>query len=87
MDEAEATAAYGGTWYATTKVDAPLRPPLQLDLDVDICVIGGGLAGLTTARELARDGRSIVLIEAGRIAAAGFGTQYRFRAAWFRCGA
>ncbi|MGO9703257.1 MAG: NAD(P)/FAD-dependent oxidoreductase [Xanthobacteraceae bacterium] len=78
MDEAETTAAYGGTWYATTKVDAPLRPPLHLDLDVDICVIGGGLAGLTTARELARDGRSVVLIEAGRIAAAASGRSTGF---------
>ncbi len=78
MDEAKAIAAYGGTWYAQTKVDAPLRPRLQLDLDVDICVIGGGLAGLTTARELARDGRSIVLIEAGRIAASASGRNTGF---------
>jgi len=78
MDEAEATAAYGGTWYAKTKVDAPLRPPLQLDVDVDICVIGGGLAGLTTARELARDGRSVVLIEAGNVAAAASGRNAGF---------
>ena len=74
----KSTAAYGGTWYATTKVDAPLRPPLHLDLDVDICVIGGGLAGLTTARELARDGRSVVLIEADRIAAAASGLNTGF---------
>ena len=78
MDEADTTAAYGGTWYATTKVDAPLRPPLHLDLDVDICVIGGGLAGLTVARELARDGRSVALIEAGRIAAAASGRSTGF---------
>ena len=77
MDEARSTA-YAGTWYATTKVDAPPRPPLQLDLDVDICVIGGGLAGLTTARELARDGRSVVLIEANRIAAAASGRNTGF---------
>lgn len=78
MDQAETTTAYGGTWYATTKVDAPLRPPLHLDLDVDVCVIGGGLAGLTAARELARDGRSVVLIEAGRIAGAASGRSTGF---------
>jgi len=78
MDEADSTAAYAGTWYATTKVDAPPRPSLQLDLDVDICVIGGGLAGLTTTRELARGGRSVVLIEAGRIAAAASGRNTGF---------
>lgn len=78
MDEADTTAAYGGTWYATTKVDAPPRLPLHVDLDVDICVIGGGLGGLTVARELARDGRSVALIEAGRIAAAASGRSTGF---------
>ncbi len=69
MDETETTAPYGESWYAATKVDAPERPRLHTDLDVDVCVIGGGLAGLTTAREVARSGWSVVLIEASRIAA------------------
>ena len=64
-------------------VEAPPRPPLSLDLDVDVCVIGGGLAGLTTAREVARSGWSVVLLEAGRLAAERLGPQYRFRAAGF----
>src|SRR5262249_23759146 len=61
-------SAYGPTWYATTMVDAPERPRLVYDLDVDACVIGGGLAGLTTARELARRGWSVVVLEANRVA-------------------
>jgi glycine/D-amino acid oxidase-like deaminating enzyme len=69
MDETDPTLAYGQSWYAATMVDAPLRPQLFGDLDVDVCVIGGGLAGLTTAREIARDGWSVVLLEAGRLAA------------------
>src|ERR1700721_979188 len=60
------TTAYGQSWYAATMVDAPRRPALHVDLDVDVCVIGGGLAGLTTARELARSGWSVVLLEGGR---------------------
>ncbi|MDR3419882.1 MAG: FAD-binding oxidoreductase [Xanthobacteraceae bacterium] len=69
MDETtDPFSAYSGTWYAATKVDAPPRPPLTVDLDVDVCVIGGGLAGLTTAREVARSGWSVVLIEAGQLA-------------------
>ena len=75
--------AYGDSWYAATMVDAPPRPPLSLDLDVDVCVIGGGLAGLTTAREVARSGWSVVLLEAGRLAAERVRPQYRFRAAGF----
>ncbi len=49
-------------------VDAPQRPALMADDDVDVCVIGGGLAGLTTACEIARAGWSVVLLEAGHIA-------------------
>ena len=63
------TAAYGQSWYAATMLQAAPRPPLASDLDVDVCVIGGGLAGLTTAREVARSGWSVVLLEAGRLAA------------------
>jgi gamma-glutamylputrescine oxidase len=64
-----ASKIYGNSWYAATMVDAPTRPSLSSDLDVDVCVIGGGLAGLTTAREVARNGWSVVLLEAGRLAA------------------
>jgi glycine/D-amino acid oxidase-like deaminating enzyme len=60
---------YGGSWYAATMVAAPPRPALTVDVDVDVCVIGGGLAGLTTAREIARSGWSVALLEADRIAA------------------
>src|SRR6202034_4110650 len=72
------TIAYGQSWYAATMVDAPRRPALHVDLDVDVCVIGGGLAGLTTARELARSGWSVVLLEAGRLAASASGRNTGF---------
>ncbi len=49
-------------------VEASPRPPLGAEVDTEVCVIGGGLAGLTAARELARIGWSVVLIEAERIA-------------------
>src|SRR5262249_1408674 len=63
------TEIYGDRWYVGGMVDAPRRPALYSDLDVDVCVIGGGLAGLTTAREVARKGWSVVLLEATRLAA------------------
>ena len=77
MSETDITA-YGQSWYAATMVDTPRRPALHVDLDVDVCVIGGGLAGLTTARELARSGWSVVLLEAGRLAASASGRNTGF---------
>jgi glycine/D-amino acid oxidase-like deaminating enzyme len=49
-------------------VDAPQRAALAGDVDVDVCVIGAGLAGLTTARELARRGWSVAVLETRRVA-------------------
>src|SRR6202051_2411830 len=72
------TTAYGQSWYAATMADTPRRPALHVDLDVDVCVMGGGLAGLTTARELARSGCSVVLLEAGRLAASASGRNTGF---------
>ncbi|WP_242587321.1 FAD-dependent oxidoreductase [Streptomyces sp. MST-110588] len=53
---------------ATAPAAAPY-PALTASLDVDVAVVGGGVAGLSTAWELARTGRSVALLEAGRIAA------------------
>ena len=40
---------------------------LNQDTSADVCVIGAGIAGLTTAYLLARDGRSVVLVDAGEV--------------------
>jgi glycine/D-amino acid oxidase-like deaminating enzyme len=60
--------AYGGSWYAAGVAASPPRAPLTVEADVDVCVIGGGLAGLTAAREIARRGWSVALLEGNRIA-------------------
>src|SRR4030081_3719605 len=41
----------------------PGRSRLSFDLDVDICVVGAGLAGLTVALEAARLGASLAVLE------------------------
>jgi glycine/D-amino acid oxidase-like deaminating enzyme len=43
--------------------EMPERSRLSFDLDVDICVIGAGLAGLTVALEAARLGASVAVLE------------------------
>ena len=51
---------------ATDRHDAagmPERLRLSFDLDVDICVVGAGLAGLTVALEAARLGASVAVLE------------------------
>ncbi|WP_410649708.1 FAD-dependent oxidoreductase [Amycolatopsis sp. cmx-4-54] len=48
---------------------APDRTGTPLPSEVDIAVLGGGIAGLTTAYRLARAGRSVLVLEAGRLAA------------------
>jgi gamma-glutamylputrescine oxidase len=66
---AQGRGASGRDWFGGATVAAPARPPLASDLDVEVCVIGGGLAGLAAAHAIARRGGSVVVIEAGRVAA------------------
>src|ERR1700737_891278 len=62
MMEASTSAANG--FDVLPFASAPLeRLRLTFDLDVDICVVGAGLAGLTVALEAARLGASVAVLE------------------------
>jgi glycine/D-amino acid oxidase-like deaminating enzyme/nitrite reductase/ring-hydroxylating ferredoxin subunit len=43
--------------------------PLTGDLATDVCVVGGGIAGLSVAYRLSRAGKSVVLLESRRLGA------------------
>lgn len=49
----------------TAEAALPDRPPLAKNETADACVIGAGFAGLSAAYLLAREGKSIVVIDAG----------------------
>jgi glycine/D-amino acid oxidase-like deaminating enzyme/nitrite reductase/ring-hydroxylating ferredoxin subunit len=54
-------------WSATAP-DAPAFPPLQSDALADVCIVGAGIAGLTTAYYLARQGKSVIVIDKHNVA-------------------
>jgi len=56
------------SYYARTANPAPARPPLDREIETDVCVVGGGLAGLSTALSLVERGKSVVVLEARRVA-------------------
>ncbi|MFF9622995.1 FAD-dependent oxidoreductase [Streptomyces griseosporeus] len=58
-----------GSYWLETAPGGPPRPALAQDLTVDVAVIGAGVAGLSTAWELARAGLGVAVLEAGRVAA------------------
>ncbi|MFC4542557.1 FAD-dependent oxidoreductase [Halosolutus amylolyticus] len=55
-------------WLATTRDDDPPAEPLADDRTVDVCVIGAGIAGLSTAIELRDRGQSVAVVERDRVA-------------------
>ena len=46
-------------------VEIPSRPALAKNATADVCVVGAGIAGLTTAYLLANEGRSVVVLDDG----------------------
>ncbi len=61
-------------WLATAEPTA--YPSLDADLDVDVAIIGGGIAGITAALVLKRDGARVAVLERGVVGggATGFTT-------------
>jgi glycine/D-amino acid oxidase-like deaminating enzyme/nitrite reductase/ring-hydroxylating ferredoxin subunit len=61
-DNGESVSVWMGT------ADAPPAGSLDGDSEAEVCVVGAGIAGLTTAYLLAREGRSVVVLDDGPVA-------------------
>ena len=53
------------SWMATAEV--PLRDPLTESISTDVCIVGAGIAGITTAYLLASEGKAVVVLDDGAI--------------------
>lgn len=61
-DDAQATTS---VWMATA--NTPSQSRLKDNIRTDVCIIGAGIAGMTTAYLLAKEGRSVVVLDDGPI--------------------
>ena len=58
---------YPPSWYAASAPLLPLFAPLRGEIQTDVCVIGGGYTGLSTALHLRKKGYEVVILEAERV--------------------
>ncbi len=61
-------SGYIDSYYTRTLAQDSNFTPLQGTVEADVCVIGGGIAGVSTAWELTQRGMSVVVLEKSRIA-------------------
>lgn len=65
---------YPASYYAASANKAPARPRLQEAVETDVCIIGAGYTGLSTALSLLEQGYRVVVLEAAGV---GFGASGR----------
>ena len=58
---------YPPSWYATSTASLQQQPMVEGDIDADVCILGAGYVGLSTALELAEAGYRVVVLEGERI--------------------
>ena len=59
--------AHINSWYAASTNQQLSYPPLRGDVRTDVCIIGGGYTGLSSAIHLRKAGYNVVLLEANRV--------------------
>ncbi|MCI0331682.1 MAG: FAD-dependent oxidoreductase [Planctomycetes bacterium] len=66
MTTISTTQSTESVWAATT--DMPRCPELRENLEADVCIVGAGIAGLTTGYLLTQAGKSVVILDDGPLA-------------------
>ena len=61
------TPDHAPSYYAASCNRSLTLPALEGEVQVDVCIIGGGFTGLNTAIELRQRGLTVALVEAHRI--------------------
>ena len=59
--------SYPDSWYIASSPVLAEQPPASGDLTYDVCVVGGGYAGLSCGLHLAKSGKSVAVLEAERV--------------------
>ncbi len=60
--------AHVNSWYAASANRSLSFPPLQGEIEADVCIVGGGYTGLSSAIHLRDKGYSVAVLEANRVA-------------------
>lgn len=79
-------AAGDTSYYCSSATPAAGHPALAGHVDADVCVVGGGIAGCSTALELAERGYRVVLLEAHRIGSGASGRSGGQAITGYACG-
>jgi gamma-glutamylputrescine oxidase len=61
------TQTHAPSYYAASAPAQPLRPPLQGAVEADVCIVGAGYTGLSSALHLAEAGFKVVVLEAAQV--------------------
>ncbi|MGG5873719.1 NAD(P)/FAD-dependent oxidoreductase [Pseudomonas peli] len=69
-----AHTAYPQSYYAASANPVPARPELNGEVETDVCIVGAGYTGLSTAIALLENGFQVRIVEAAKV---GFGASGR----------
>src|SRR5687768_12396687 len=55
------------SFWSDSGIHIPIHPELKENTHADVCIIGAGIAGMTTAYLLTEQGKSVIIVDSGTI--------------------